>query len=75
LTERVKSVTPRGRVIACLEGGYDLQALADSVLAICGSLFDFPTDINEDEVDGGTLRDVLDRVETAAKIHSRYWLM
>ncbi|MGZ5562220.1 MAG: histone deacetylase family protein [Halobacteriota archaeon] len=73
LTERVKSVSPRGRVIACLEGGYDLQALADSVLAICGSLFDFPTKINEDEVDRGTSRDVLDRVDTAAKIQSRYW--
>jgi acetoin utilization deacetylase AcuC-like enzyme len=73
LTERIKSVTPRGRVIACLEGGYDLQGLADSVLAICGSLFDFPTEINEDEVERGTSRNVLDRVDTAAKIQSRYW--
>jgi acetoin utilization deacetylase AcuC-like enzyme len=75
LTERVKSVTPRGKIIACLEGGYDLQALADSVLAICGSLFDFPTKINEDKVDKGTSRNVLDRVDTAAKIQSRYWQM
>jgi acetoin utilization deacetylase AcuC-like enzyme len=75
LTERIKSVTPKGQVIACLEGGYDLQALADSALAICGSLFDFPTEINEDEVERGTSRDVLDRVDKAAKIQSRYWQM
>jgi acetoin utilization deacetylase AcuC-like enzyme len=73
LTERIKSVTPQGRVIACLEGGYDLQGLADSVLAICGSLFGFPIKINEDEVERGISRDVLDRVNTATKIQSRYW--
>ena len=75
LTERIKSVTPRGRVIACLEGGYDLQALADSVLAISGSLFDFSTGIDEDEIDGGISGNVIDRVDTAAKIQSSFWQM
>ncbi len=73
LTERIKSVTPRGQVVASLEGGYDLQGLADSVLAICGSMFDFPTKINEDEVERGISSNVLDRVDTATKIQSRYW--
>ena len=68
-------MTPRGRVIACLEGGYDLQALADSVLAISGSLFDFSTGIDEDEIDGGISGNVIDRVDTAAKIQSSFWQM
>jgi acetoin utilization deacetylase AcuC-like enzyme len=73
LTERIKSVTPRGQVIACLEGGYDLQALADSVLAICGSLFDFPTRIDDGRVDQGVLKHVRDQVDKAIKIQSQYW--
>jgi acetoin utilization deacetylase AcuC-like enzyme len=73
LTERIKSATPRGKVIACLEGGYNLQALANSVLAICGSLFDFPTRINEDAVDQGVSKHVRDRVDKALTIQSEYW--
>jgi acetoin utilization deacetylase AcuC-like enzyme len=73
LTERIKSATPRGKVIACLEGGYNLQALADSVLAICGSLFDFPTRINDDAVDQGVSKHIRDRVDKAITIQSEYW--
>jgi histone deacetylase 6 len=73
LTERVKSVTPQGQVIACLEGGYDLQALADSTLTICGSLFDFPTQVDEGPVNSGISKHVSDRVERAIKVQSKYW--
>ena len=73
LTERVKSVTPQGQVIACLEGGYDLHALADSTLAICGSLFDFPTQAEEDGFNSGISKHVSDRVERAIKVQSKYW--
>jgi acetoin utilization deacetylase AcuC-like enzyme len=73
LSERIKSVTPRGQVVACLEGGYDLHSLADSVLAVCGSLFDFPTRINEDKVDSGISTNVCDSVDKAINIQSKYW--
>jgi acetoin utilization deacetylase AcuC-like enzyme len=69
----VKSVTPQGRVIACLEGGYDLQALADSMLTICGSLFDFPTQVEEDDVNSAISTPINDRVERAIKVQSKYW--
>jgi acetoin utilization deacetylase AcuC-like enzyme len=66
-------VTPQGQVIACLEGGYDLQALADSTLTICGSLFDFPTQVDEGPVNSGISKHVSDRVERAIKVQSKYW--
>jgi acetoin utilization deacetylase AcuC-like enzyme len=73
LTERIKSVTPQGKVVACLEGGYNLQALADSVLAICGSMFNFPTRIDDDPINQGVLKDVRDPVEKVITIQSEYW--
>jgi acetoin utilization deacetylase AcuC-like enzyme len=38
LTARLVAMVPRGRVVAFLEGGYDLQALADSTAAALGAL-------------------------------------
>jgi acetoin utilization deacetylase AcuC-like enzyme len=38
LTARLATLVPAGRVVAFLEGGYDLQALADSTAAALGAL-------------------------------------
>ena len=38
MTRRLVALVPRGRVVAFLEGGYDLQALADSTAATLGAL-------------------------------------
>jgi acetoin utilization deacetylase AcuC-like enzyme len=38
LTRRLAALVPPGRVVAFLEGGYDLQALADSTAAALGAL-------------------------------------
>jgi acetoin utilization deacetylase AcuC-like enzyme len=38
LTDRTIALAPQGRRIAVLEGGYDLQALADSAGACVASL-------------------------------------
>ena len=38
LTSRLVTMVPAGRVVAFLEGGYDLQALADSTAAALGAL-------------------------------------
>jgi acetoin utilization deacetylase AcuC-like enzyme len=38
ITERLLQVVPAGRCLAMLEGGYDLQALADSTAATLGAL-------------------------------------
>ena len=38
LTARLVTLVPAGRVIAFLEGGYDLEALADSTAAAVGAL-------------------------------------
>ncbi|HEX9260721.1 MAG TPA: histone deacetylase [Acidimicrobiales bacterium] len=38
ITERLLEVVPAGRRLAMLEGGYDLQALADSTAATLGAL-------------------------------------
>lgn len=73
LTDRIKSISPPGKVVACLEGGYNLKSLADSVLTVCGSLFDFPVGIEHEVVERGVSKDVRDRVDRAVKIQSDYW--
>jgi acetoin utilization deacetylase AcuC-like enzyme len=42
LTRRVAGLVPAGRVVAFLEGGYDLDALAGSAAAFIGALVDEP---------------------------------
>ncbi|MDD1720941.1 MAG: histone deacetylase [Euryarchaeota archaeon] len=73
LTERIKTVSPEGQVIAVLEGGYDLEALANSTIAICGSLFGFATSFVEEDVELGISQDVRARVEKVKEIQARYW--
>jgi acetoin utilization deacetylase AcuC-like enzyme len=73
LTERIKSVSPRGKVVACLEGGYNPKSLADSVLAVCGSLFDFPVKTDDKALERGVSNDVRERVDRAVRIQSDYW--
>ena len=38
LTARLVALVPAGRLVAFLEGGYDLQALADSTAAALGAM-------------------------------------
>jgi len=73
LTERVKSISPEGQVVASLEGGYDHHALADSTLTVCGSLFGFQTQINENDIERGVSKQVCDRVERAISVQSKFW--
>ncbi len=73
LTERIKTFSPEGQVLAVLEGGYDLEALANSTLAICGSLFGFDTSFAEEDVELGISKDVRARVEKVKEIQARYW--
>jgi len=40
ITTRLKGLVPAGKVVAFLEGGYDLDALADSTAACLGALLD-----------------------------------
>ncbi len=75
LTERVKAISPEGQVIAVLEGGYDLEALTDSTLTICGSLFDFATPSREDVGEPGISKDVRERVEKVKEIQADYWAL
>ncbi len=73
LTERVKSFSPEGQIVAVLEGGYDLQALANSTLAICGSLFGFATSFAEEVITPGISKDVRERVDKVREIQADYW--
>lgn len=45
LTRRATALVPKGRVLAMLEGGYDLRALRDSSLAVLGALTDADRDV------------------------------
>jgi acetoin utilization deacetylase AcuC-like enzyme len=66
LTRRVASLVPNGRVIAFLEGGYDLEALAASAAAFVGALVDEPCR-PEAASSGGPGRSALD---AARRIHT-----
>jgi acetoin utilization deacetylase AcuC-like enzyme len=58
LTRRLRQLVPEGRVVAMLEGGYDLQALADCTAAALAAL---AGDVHEPEVptSGGPGREVV----------------
>lgn len=45
LTHRATALVPKGRVLAMLEGGYDLRALRDSSLAVLGALTDSDAEV------------------------------
>jgi acetoin utilization deacetylase AcuC-like enzyme len=61
LTERLLGVAPAGRVVAFLEGGYDLQALALSAGAFVATLAGLPFR-PESPTSGGPGRAVVDAV-------------
>ena len=65
LTRRVAGLVPAGRVVAFLEGGYDLDALAGSAAAFVGALVGEPFR-PESATSGGPGRDA---VEAARRIH------
>ncbi len=73
LTERVKSVSSDGQLIAVLEGGYDLTALSDSTLSILGALASFATSIEEEYTDEGVTKQVEERVRKVIAVQSEYW--
>ena len=73
LVEHIKSFSPEGHVVAVLEGGYNLEALKNSTLAICGSLFDFPTSFAEAAVEPGISKNVRKRVDKVKETQGRYW--
>jgi acetoin utilization deacetylase AcuC-like enzyme len=49
LTQRALSLVPAGRRLVMLEGGYDLDALADCTAAVLRSLADLPTIVDATE--------------------------
>jgi acetoin utilization deacetylase AcuC-like enzyme len=66
LTRRVAGLVPAGRVVAFLEGGYDLDALAGSAAAFIGALVDEPFR-PEAATSGGPGRSAVD---AARRIHA-----
>lgn len=60
LTSRVLAVAPAGRRIVFLEGGYDLEALAETSAAVLSTVVD-QTFATERETNGGPGADVIDR--------------
>ncbi len=60
LTRRAFSLVPPGRRIAMLEGGYDLQALADSTAAVFASLTGVSFEPRESTTADGPGRGVVD---------------
>jgi len=73
LTERVKSVSSDGQLIAVLEGGYDLAALSNSTLSILGALAGFAISIEEGHIDEGVTKQVEERVRRVIAVQSEYW--
>ncbi len=73
LTELVKSFSPEGQIVAVLEGGYDLEALKDSTLAVCSSLFDFASSFEGGAIEPGVSKDIRARVEEVTQIQAHYW--
>jgi len=73
LTERVKSVSCDGQLIAVLEGGYDLTALSNSTLSILGALADFAISIEERHINEGVTKQVEERVRKVKAVQSEYW--
>ena len=60
LTRRVLTVAPPQRRIVFLEGGYDLEALAESTAAVLRQLVDDPLE-TETETNGGPGSDIVDQ--------------
>jgi acetoin utilization deacetylase AcuC-like enzyme len=69
LAARVCEHAGPGRVVAFLEGGYDLEALRASAAATVAALAgdDDPSDAIESRTSGGPGRDVVDRTRAALR--------
>lgn len=67
LTARLATLVPAGRLLVMLEGGYDLQALADSTASTISALGG-ATMLPEPLTSGGPGRELVD---AAARLHSR----
>ena len=67
ITARLVQLVPRGRVVTFLEGGYDLDALATSVVATVAALAG-DRNLPEEPTSAGLGRNVVD---AALKIHSQ----
>ncbi len=78
LTNMVKMIAShacKGRIVATLEGGYDLMGLPYSVLSTLNSLGDLEMDINEPNlIPKDSLSDqVRNRVREVKKVQAEYW--
>jgi acetoin utilization deacetylase AcuC-like enzyme len=62
LAKRLAALVPAGRLVAFLEGGYHLDALAASVATTIGALAGSPVDI-EPASSGGRAEDVVAAVQ------------
>jgi acetoin utilization deacetylase AcuC-like enzyme len=70
LTSLVKEFSKR--IVSCLEGGYNLKALSESVLAHLNSLGEFNL-FPKGRIDEKPKRGVKEIVEKVKSIHSKYW--
>ncbi|MFC1787121.1 histone deacetylase [Halobacteriota archaeon] len=78
LTNMVKMIAGhacKGRIVAALEGGYDLTGLSYSILSILNSLGDLEININEPKpIPKDDLSDqVRNRVRDVRKVQAEYW--
>ncbi|NYT01021.1 MAG: histone deacetylase [Methanocellales archaeon] len=78
LTNMVKMIashTCKGRIVAALEGGYDLTGLSYSILSILNSLGDLGIDVKEPKkIPKDDLSDQLrNRVREVKKVQAEYW--
>lgn len=75
IVKMVASYPCKGRIVAALEGGYDLAGLSYSVLSILNSLGDLNMDINEPKpIPKDDFSDqVRNRVREMKKVQAEYW--
>jgi acetoin utilization deacetylase AcuC-like enzyme len=68
-TDVIKMIGSKGGLVIALEGGYNLDALAESALSVFNSLLSDGKEIKEGEVS----RSVRTRVEEIKEVQRRYW--
>lgn len=74
----VKSIAEQacsGRLAAVLEGGYDLEALSSSVLAVLNSFSDLGVEIREESGVRPLQKRTETRVKEVIEVQKRYWSM
>lgn len=70
MTHMLKSLA-NGKVVVCLEGGYNLQSIAKSAVAVTRTLMGEPPDRLGEDVEPSALG--LSTVELVKRYQSRYW--